>query len=61
MEGLKKLKEGDFNYMDQEPQPDGSIIITLSSRHYPEVYRFRVRDLYGENEQLLDIETGEPI
>jgi len=41
--------------MSQEPQPDGSIIVTLSSRKYPEVYRFRVKDLYGPNEEVLDI------
>lgn len=61
MEGLEKLKTSDFNNYSGEELPDGSKIITLSSRYYPEVYRFRVRDLYGENEQLLDIETGEVI
>ena len=61
MDGLKKLKEGDFNDMSQMHQPDGSVIITLSSRKYPEVYRFRVRDLYGPNEEVLDVDTGEPI
>lgn len=61
MQELKKLKSGDFNNMHVENLPDGSVIVTLTSRKYPEVYRFRVRDLYGENEQLLDIETGTPI
>ena len=61
MRGLERLKVGDFNAMRQEGQPDGSVIITLSSRKYPEVYRFRVRDLYGPNEEELDVVTGEPI
>jgi hypothetical protein len=61
MNGLEKLKAGDFNAMNQEGQPDGSVIITLSSRKYPEVYHFRVRDLYGPNEEELDVDTGEPL
>lgn len=61
MEGLQKLKTGDFNNMSSEPQPDGSVIITLSSRKYSQVYRFRVRDLYGPNEEVVDVDTGQPI
>jgi len=61
--GLEKLKSGDFNNMNQEWQPDGSVIITLSSRKYPEVYRFQVRDLYGSNEEVLweEIKGGEEV
>jgi len=59
--GQAKLKAGDFNNMSQEWQPDGSVIITLTSRKWEGKERFRVRDLYGENECLLDLETGEPI
>lgn len=61
MEGLKKLKSGDFNNMNVGNLPDGSVIITLTSRKWEGQERFRVRDLYGENECLLDIETGEPL
>lgn len=63
MEGLKKLKAGDFNSMTQAPQPDGSVIITLSKRGENKTYRFRVRDLYGEHEEVLEhevIPTGPP-
>ena len=60
-EGLKKLKVGDFNNMKQEKQADNSVIITLSNRHYSEVYRFRVKNLYKDDEQELDLETGEPL
>jgi len=61
MEGLQKLKSGDFNYMSQEWQPDGSVIITLSKRGEHKVHRFRVRDLYGPNEEEVNLATGKPI
>jgi len=60
-EGLRKLYLGEFNDMMTEGRPDGSKIITLTSRKDPEVYRFRVRGLYGSDEELLDIDTGEPL
>ncbi|GAI79228.1 unnamed protein product, partial [marine sediment metagenome] len=52
-----------FNDMNQEWQPDGSVIITLSKRGENRAYRFRVRDLYGEHEEVLEhkvIPTGPP-
>jgi len=61
MEGLKKLKSGDFNYMSQEWQPDGSVIITLSKRGENKVYHFRVRNLYQPGEKEVNIATGKPI
>jgi len=57
MEGLKKLKAGDFNNMNQSPQPDGSVIITLSKRGENKSYRFRVHDLYGPDEKVLEHEV----
>jgi len=59
MEGLKKLKSGDFNDMAQVQQPDGSVIITLTKRGEKKVYKFRVKDLYGKNEELLSEEVIE--
>jgi len=62
-EGLKKLYSGDFNDMSQERQPDGSVVITLAKRGERKSYRFRVKDLYGENEEVLEhkvIPTGAP-
>lgn len=59
--GLQKLRSGDFNTMNVKKQPDGSEIITLSSDHYPEVYRFRVRNLYEKDEEVWDNATGKPI
>lgn len=58
-EGLEKLKTGDFNNMSQEKQPDGSILITLSKRGEGKTYRFRVKDLYGANEEVLEEEVQE--
>lgn len=54
MEGLRKLYLGDFNAMSQSWQPDGSVIITLSKRGENKTYRFKVKDLYGEHEELLE-------
>ena len=59
MEGLKKLKIGDFNDMSQDAQPDSSVIITLSKRGEGKVYKFRVKDLYGPNEEVLEEEVIE--
>lgn len=61
MKPLDMLHKGDFNDMNQEWQPDGSVIITLHKRGDENIYRFRVKDLYGENEQEVDIATGKPI
>ena len=55
-EGLRKLHAGDFNDMSQEQQPDGSVIVTLSKRSENVSYRFRVKDLYEENEEVLEHE-----
>ncbi len=56
MSGLEKLKSGEFNDLDQRPQPDGSVIITLSKRGEDKVYKFTVKDLYGPNEEVLSEE-----
>ena len=53
MKGLERLYSGNFNYMSQEQQSDNSIIITLSKHDEGKIYRFQVKDLYGENEEVL--------
>lgn len=59
MNGIDKLKTGNFNDMSQDWQPDGSVIITLSKRSEGKIYRFCVKDLYGEKEEVLsDEEIG---
>lgn len=45
--------------MSQERQPDGSVIITLSKRGEHKSFRFRVRDLYGPDETVLEEEVIE--
>ena len=45
--------------MSQEAQADGSVLVTLSKRGEGKVYRFRVKDLYGENEKVLEEEAKE--
>ena len=59
MEGLRKLYTGDFNGVSQEVLPDGSIVITLSKRGENKTYRFRVKNLYKENEKVLEHEVIE--
>ena len=59
MEGLRKLYRGDFNNMSQHQQPDGSVIITITKDGEDKVYRFKVKDLYGEHEEVLEHEVIE--
>ena len=53
MEGINRLKTGGLNYIRQETQPDGSVIITSYRRSEGKVYRFCVADLYGKQEKVL--------
>lgn len=53
MDGLAKLKTGDFNDMTQDWQGDGSVIITLSKRGEGKVYTIHVINLYQEDEEVL--------
>lgn len=57
MKGLHKLYTGDFNTMHVEGQPDGSQVITLTKRGEDKVYRFRVKNLYQEDEEVLEDEV----
>ncbi|MBA7571009.1 hypothetical protein ES708_12765 [subsurface metagenome] len=61
MKPLQRLKEGKFNDMSQVRQPDGSVIVTLVDNKKGRTYKFRVRDLYGPNEEVLNVATGKPI
>lgn len=45
--------------MNQEQQEDGSLLITLYDRKEGKVYRFRVKDLYGKHEKVLEEEIKE--
>ena len=59
MTGREKLAKGDFNYMSQEHQPDGSVLVTLTKRGDNHVYRMWVRDLYLPTEVVLKEEITE--
>jgi len=52
--GLRKLYTGDYNYMSHDVQADGTAIVTLSKEGEGKVYEFRVRGLYGEDEEVLE-------
>lgn len=48
-----RLGKGNFNFMNQELQPDGSLVITLTKLHDPKRYKLCVRKLYQPDEELL--------
>ena len=54
-----KLKAGDFNYMSQDEQPDGSVLITLTKRGDPHVYKMVVKNLYQPDEEVISEEVIE--
>ena len=47
------LARGDFNNMDQKVQSDGSVLVTLTKRGDPHVYKLCVQDLYQPAERVL--------
>ncbi len=59
MTGIEKLKAGDFNSMSQTDRVGDEVTVTLSKRGEGKVYRFRVKDLYGENEEVISEEGFE--
>lgn len=52
------LAKGDFNTMSQSKQPDGSLLVTLTKRGDPHVYRMWVTDLYRKTEHVIKEEIG---
>jgi len=52
MKVIERLKKGNFNDMNQEEQPDGSVIVTLVKRGDPHVYKMKVKNLYGKDEEV---------
>lgn len=57
----ERLAKGDWNDMSQEHQPDGSILVTLTKRGDPNIYRLRVKGLYTKDEVVLEelVERGQ--
>lgn len=60
MEGRERLRTGNFNTVNFEEQSDGSKIVILSKRGEKNHYRFAVKNLYKENEEMLWEETIDP-
>lgn len=54
--GQRRLYSGDYNYMSQEWQPDGTVIVTISGGKSGQVHRLHVRDLWGQKEEVLSEE-----
>lgn len=53
MTARERLAKGEFNYMSQHLEPDGSVLVVMAKRGDPHVYRLWVRDLYQPNEIIL--------
>ena len=51
------LARGEFNNMSQSLEPDGSVLVTLSKRGDPHVYKMRVKDLYKPTEVVIKEEV----
>lgn len=56
----RRLYAGDYNYLNQEWQPDGSVILTIAGGRSGQVHRCHVQDLWGENETVLSEEELPP-
>jgi hypothetical protein len=54
--GQLRLYSGDYNYLSQEWREDGTVIVTISGGRSGRVHRLRVRDLWGEREEVLEEE-----
>ncbi len=52
------LEVGDFNDMSQVTQPDSTLLVTLSRRNDPHVYKMWVRDLYKPSEVVVKEEIA---
>lgn len=58
--GQRRLYSGDFSSMSKKWQADGSVILTLHGGTLPIGHRLHVRDLWGENEEVLSEEVLPP-
>lgn len=52
------MAKGDFSYMSQVQQPDGSVLVTLRKRGDSHVYKMWVRDLCRVTEQVIKEEVS---
>lgn len=49
----ERLKNGDFNDMSQEKQPDGSLLVVMTKRGDDHIYKLWVKDLYEPTEVVI--------
>lgn len=49
----ERLAKGEFNHMSQLRQPDGSVLVTLTKRGDPHVYKMLVKNLYRSDEEVI--------
>jgi len=49
----ERLSRGEFNHMSQALQPGGSLLVTLTKRGDPHIYRMVVLHLYQPDERVL--------
>ncbi len=49
----ERLARGEFNNMSQAVQADGSLLVTMTRRGDPHIYKLWVRDLYQVNEVII--------
>ncbi len=49
----ERLRIGNFNDMMQQEQSDGSVLVIMTKREDPHVYKMLVRDLYTPQEVVL--------
>lgn len=54
----ERLAMGVFNHMGQEKQPDGSVVVTLTKRGDPHIYRMWVTGLYTPQEHVIREEVN---
>ncbi len=52
------LAKGDFNGMQHKTQPDGSLLVTLTKRGDPHVYKLWVNNLYQADEHVVKEEIA---
>ena len=55
-----RLYSGDYNYLFEEWQPDGTVIVTVSGGRSGQVHRAHIKDLWGKDETVLTEETVDP-
>ena len=51
--GQRRLYSGDYNYMTQARQPDGTLAVQISGGKSGQVHLMHVRDLWGKHEEVL--------